>query len=54
MSPLETGRILVSADNGVDPGVVSDRLRGSWGILVRHYAAPHAATRPRPSQGSRL
>jgi hypothetical protein len=32
-------RILVSTDNGVDPGVVLDCLRRSWGILVRRDAA---------------
>ena len=52
MSPRRGDGILVSADNGVDPGTVLGRLRRSWGILVRRDVATWAVTPPEPSRES--
>jgi hypothetical protein len=50
VSPRCSQGIPLSADNGVDLGVVPGRLRGSWGILVRRDAAASAARPPELSQ----
>jgi hypothetical protein len=51
VSPRSQG-IPLSADNGVDPGVVLGRLRGSWGILVRRDVTTSAVRPPEPSRES--
>jgi hypothetical protein len=53
VSPRYGDRILVSADNGVDPGVVLGRLRRSWGILVRRDAAASGVRADQHSRESR-